>query len=304
MSRPRVSVIVLNWNGAEDTSECLESLRKTAYPDCEVVVVDNASDGDDVRALKQRFGDFIQTIENERNLGVGEGFNAGIRHVLKTSSPEYVVIMNNDLVLDPDCLSELVRAAETDERIGIVGPKIYFSDRHGRKDVIWSAGGRVRWWGIKVHSQIGEGEDDSPKYQNERDVDWISGCVLMFRSSLAERIGLLNPWYFIGHEDVEYCLKARRHGFRVVYVPSAVAWHEVGVSRMKAHVSLADPSAYYYLVRNNFPLPVYVYQLLLMPALLSRWALLYLLKYRDAGMLRRFLRDLAGLPLGRRRRTL
>jgi len=304
MSQPKVSVIVLNWNGAEDTAECLESLRKTTCPHPEVVVVDNASDGDDVRALKERFGDFMQVIENERNRGVSEGFNAGIRHVLKTSSPEYVVMMNNDLVLDPECLSELVRAAETDERIGIVGPKIYFSDHHGRKDVIWSAGGRVRWWGIKVHSQMGEGEDDSPEYQRERDVDWISGCVLMFRSSLAERIGLLNPWYFIGYEDIEYCLKARHHGFRVVYVPSAVAWHRVGASRRKAHLSLADPSAYYHLIRGNFPLPVYVYQLLLMPALLSRWGFLYLLKYRDAGMLLRFLRDLAGLPLGRRRRSL
>jgi len=304
MIRPRVSVIVLNWNGAEDTAECLESLRKTTCPDCEVVVVDNASAGDDVRVLKERFGDFIQTIENETNRGVSEGFNAGIGHVLQTSAPEYVVVMNNDLVLGPECLSELVRAAEADERIGIVGPKIYFSDYHGRKDVIWSAGGRVRWWGIKVHRQIGEGRDDSPEYQKERDVDWISGCVLMFRGSLVERIGLLNPWYFVGYEDIEYCLKARRHGFRVVYVPSAVAWHKVGTSRKKAHVSLADPAAYYHLVRNNFPPQVYVYQLLLMPALLSRWALLYLLRYRDAGMLRRFLGDLAGLLLGRRRRTL
>jgi len=145
MAQPRVSAVVLNWNGAEDTTECLKSLRKQTYPEFDIVVVDNASSGDDMRSLKQRFGDFIQTVQNETNRGVSEGLNAEIRHALSTSSPGYVAIMNNDLVLDPGCLSELVRGAEADERIGIVGPKIFFSERRRGKDVIWSAGGRMRW---------------------------------------------------------------------------------------------------------------------------------------------------------------
>ena len=217
----------------------------------------------------------------------------GIRHVLARCRPEYILTLNNDLVVAPDFLDQLVRAAESDRRTGIVGSKIYHYDYEGRRDVIWSAGGRIRWWALKVHDQLGEDDDDLPAYQTETEVDWISGCVMMFRSSLTDEIGLFNPWYFIGHEDVEYCLKAKGAGYKVVYVPTSRAWHKVGASRKKVYITFADPSSYYYLIRHNFPLPVYFYQLLLMPALMSRWALLYLAKHRDPHTLRRFLADFA-----------
>jgi len=303
MGYPKVSMIILNWNGVDDTAECLESMKAITYPNYEVIVVDNASDGNDVEVLQERFGDYIQVVENDKNYGCGEGFNKGIRHILGNSRPEYILIMNNDLVVASDLLDELVRAAESDERIGIVGPKIYYYDYGGRKDVIWSAGGRVRWWGLKIHTQIGEGDDDLPKYQTEAVVGWITGCVMMFRSSLTEEIGLLNPWYFIGHEDVEYCLKARKRGYRVMYVPAAKAWHKVGASTKKLHITFADPSAYFYLIRQCFPLPVYIYHLALMPLLMSRWALLYMIKYRDVNVLRRFLSDFARLAMRRGKKS-
>lgn len=302
MNHPKVSIVVLNWNGLEDTTELLESLKKISYPNYEVIVVDNASDGGDAQILKDRFGEYIQTIENEKNYGWGEGCNIGIRHALENSHPEYILIMDSDVVVAPECLSELVSVAESDEQIGVLGPKIYHFDYHGKKGVIWSAGGRIRWWGLKIHTQIGEGDDDLSKYQAEATVDWITGCVMMFRSSLTEVVGFLNPWYFIGHEDIEFCLKARKHGFKVVYVPTAEAWHKVGASTKKAHITFADPSAYYYLIRNCFPLRVYVYHLLLMPALMSRWALLYLIRYRDIYTLRRFLSDFARFALATRKR--
>lgn len=304
MEYPKVSILILNWNGLEDTAELLESLKRMTYPSYEVVVIDNASDGNDIEVLEEGFGDYIQTIQNDTNRGVGEGFNIGIRHVQENSKPDYILIMNNDLVVAPNYLDELVRAAESDDRIGIVGPKIYYYDYDGRKDMIWSAGGRVRWWGLKIHTQIGEGDEDLPRYQTESEVDWISGCVLMFRSSLTEKVGLLNPWYFIGHEDVEFCLKARKQGYSVVYVPAAMVWHKVGTSMKKAHISFADPSAYYYLIRSCFPLPVYIYHLSIMPVLLCRWALLYLLRYRDVQMLRRFLFDFVRFILRRGKESL
>ena len=301
MNHPKVSIITLNWNGLEDTTECLESLKKVTYPNYEVIVVDNGSEGNDAQVLKEKFSDYIQLIQNDKNYGCGEGFNTGIRYVLANSQPKYILIVNNDGVVDANFLDELVRVAEGDERIGIVGPKIYYYDYEGRKDIIWSAGGNIRRWALKIHRQVGENDDDLPRYQTITSVDWISGAVLMFKSCLTEKVGLLNPWYFIGHEDIEYCLKARWYGFKIVYVPTAKAWHKVGATAKKVHITYADPSSYYYLIKQSFPLYVYIYHLLLLPALLFRWALLYLIRHRDRHTLRRFLSDFASFVLRRRK---
>jgi hypothetical protein len=292
MSHPKVSIIIPNWNGLEDTSECIESLKKVTYPNYEVIVVDNASEGNDVQALSERFGDYIQMVRNDRNYGCGEGYNSGIRYALKNSQPEYFLLLNNDVVVAPAFLSELVKVAESDAHIGIVGPKIYYYDYNGRKDVIWSVGGKTRWWSPIMHRQIGKNDDDLPKYQTVRSMNWVSGTVLMLKSKLIEKVGLLNPWYFFSHEDIEYCLKARRLGFKVIYVPSAKVWHKVGASAKKAHITYFSPSAYYYLIKQNFPLVVYIYHLLLSPIVLSIWASLHLVRYRDIRALRWFLTDL------------
>lgn len=304
MNQPKVSIITINWNGLEDTTECLESLKKVPCPDYEVIVVDNNSAGNDAQVLEERFGDYIQIIRNDRNYGCGEGFNTGIRHVLAHSRPEYIMIINNDVVVHADFLGKLLRVAESDEQIGIVGPKIYYYDYEGRKDIIWSAGGKIRRWALKIHHPIGERDEDLPKYQEIASVDWISGAVLMFRSELTEKVGLLNPWYFIGHEDIEYCLKARSCGYKIVYVPAAKAWHKVSVSARKAHITYADPSSYYYLIKQCFPRHVYIYHLLLLPALLTRWALMYLIRHRDKGTLRRFFGDFIGFMLRRQKQPL
>lgn len=291
-SNPKVSVIILNWNGLEDTIECLESLRNIDYPNYEVIVVDNASDGDDAQELKNKFGSYLKVIQNDKNYGCGEGFNTGIRYALAHSNPSYIMIMNNDIVVAPDFMSELVKIAETEEQIGIVGPKIYYYDYKGRNDVIWSAGGRIRRWSLKIHRQIGENDNDLPKYQKTTDRDWISGAVMLFKSQITEKVGLLNPWYFLGHEDIEFCLKARRYNYRIVYVPNSRVWHKVGASAKKAHITYADPSSYYYLIRHSFPLHIYIYHLLLLPALIFRWGVLYILKNRDRKALGRFFSDL------------
>jgi len=299
-----VSIIILNWNGLDDTTECLNSLKKMAYASYQVIVVDNCSDGNDAEVLRKRFGNYIHLICNDKNYGCGEGFNAGIRHVLKDSNSDYILLMNNDVVVDPGFLDYLVEIAESDEQIGIVGPKIYYHDHHERNDVVWSAGGKIRWWAPKIPHQLGQNDSDVSRYQTTTAVDWISGAVLLFKRCLAEQVGLLAPWYFLGHEDVDYCLRAKKHGFRIVYVPSARVWHKVAASAKKAHITYADPAAYYHFVRQHFPLPVYFYQLLLFPALLLRWAVLYLRGDRDKHMLRTFVSAFARFILHRPRRDL
>jgi len=119
MSPPKVCIIVLNWNGLSDTVECLESLRKLGYSNYGVIVVDNASKGDDVEVLKQRYGGYVYLIKNDRNYGFAEGNNIGIRYALGNLKPDYYFLLNNDTVVAPDVLDELVAVGERDDRIGV-----------------------------------------------------------------------------------------------------------------------------------------------------------------------------------------
>jgi len=296
MNRPKVSIIILNWNGLGDTIECLESLKKITYPNYEVIVVDNGSEGNDAQVLREKFGDYIHLIQNDRNYGFAEGNNIGMRYAIN-SGTQYMLLLNNDTVVDTDFLTELVKNAEVDAMIGIVGPKIYYYDFEGKDDIIWSAGGKIHWWRLQVYHHIGLNDNDLPKYQNTISVDWVTGAAMMIKSSTIEQLSFLNSRYFFGMEDVEYCIKARKRDYGVVYVPSARIWHKVSASAKRYNPTLADPSPYYHLVRQNFSRPVYVYQLLLLPVRLFRWAVLYLIKYRDREALHRFLAALKRFAL-------
>ncbi len=295
-----VGVITVNWNGLADTIECLRSLRKQTYSNLHVVVVDNGSDGNDAECIREAHGDFATVIRTERNLGCAGGFNAGIKHMQSRVSPDYFLIVNNDVTADVDMVARLVEAAGSHPNAGIVGPKIYYDSYCGRSDVVWSAGGVIHRWGLKIHRQLGDGADDCPEFDTEREVDWVSGAVLLFRPEALRDAGCFNTWYFIGHEDIEFCLKAAAAGHRIVYAPQARAWHKVGASARKLNITYADPAAYYYLIRQTFPTHVYLYHLSLFPLLLARWAVLYVTRSRDRGALRRFAHDLRGFLTGRR----
>ena len=110
MLAPKVSVILVNWNNFRDTAECLESLKQASYPNLEVVVVDNGSEGDDPRLIRERFGDHVYVIENDKNYGFAEVCNIGIRDAL-TRGADYVALLNNDTIVAPDFLDELVSLA-------------------------------------------------------------------------------------------------------------------------------------------------------------------------------------------------
>lgn len=276
MNQPLVCIIVLNWNGLADTQECLRSLHKVRYPGREVILVDNASWGDDVRRLSDEFGDWVRIIGNDKNYGFAGGNNIGIRYALDHCSPDYVFLLNNDTVVAPDFLDHMVVAAGGDPDAGILGPRIYYYDFDGRRDVIWTAGGKIRWWHPWVYDGIGHNADDLPKYQSLRTVDWISGAAIMIRREVIEKIGLLDSGYFFGTEDVEYSLKARAHGFKCLYVPAGVIWHKVGRSRSRRGPSFADLPDYYRLLRRNFPRAVCAYHLLISPILLTHRAFFWL----------------------------
>jgi GT2 family glycosyltransferase len=283
VEQPKVAVIVLNWNGLDDTVECLESLRKISYPNYAVVVVDNGSEGDDVRVLNEKFGDYIHIVENEKNYGFAEGNNIGIRYSLNAFDPAYLLLLNNDMVVAPEFLGELVRVAESDTGIGILGPRSYRYGPKGIDNNIHSAGGRIRWWHPHLYDMIVEKSGDPSESQVVRAVDWVSGSAMMLRRCVIEKLSLLNPRYFFGDEDVEYCLRAHKSGFRIVHVPAARVGHKIGRSRKKVAISVdyivKQIVNHYRLIYRNFPLPVFVYHVLLAPVFLAPPMYHYIRKY-------------------------
>ena len=222
MNYPKVSIIILNWNGLEDTIECLESLKKITYPNYEVIIVDNGSEGNDAQVLRQRFGDFIHLIENDKNYGFAEGNNIGMRYAFQNLNPEYLLLLNNDTVVSPHFLTELVEVAKNDGDIGIVGPKICY---YHEPQTINSAGG-VLLRRIGQPFAIGLHRTDNGRYDILKEVDFIAGCALLIGTKVINRIGLLDPDYFAYAEDLDWCVRAKKAGYRIMFVPRAKIWHK------------------------------------------------------------------------------
>ena len=251
MSWLKVSIIILNWNGLEDTIECLESLKKITYPNYDVIVVDNGSEGNDAQVLQEKFSDYIHLIQNDRNYGFAGGSNIAMRYALNNCAPDYILLLNNDTVVDPKFLSEMVMVAEGDPAVGIVGAKVYWYDRPDRLQFVW---GKIDLWRARtiqtpkmVAERIRSIEVDKGQYDQIRKADWVTGCCFVIKRSVLERIGLLDASYFSYWEDTDYCTRAKKGGYKIVYAPTAKVWHKGHQSAKK--VSGLDR---YYMVRNRF----------------------------------------------------
>ncbi|HXV12659.1 MAG TPA: glycosyltransferase family 2 protein [Candidatus Krumholzibacteria bacterium] len=221
---PSVVVVVLTWNGRALTMDCLRSLEAVATPNVRVMVVDNASTDGTAAAIRERYGERVEVVENASNLGYAGGNNVGIRRALDQGA-RFVLLLNNDTTVAPDFVDQLL-GATLDPAIGIAAPKIYFAEPPDR---IWYAGGEISLWrGAARHAGIRE--HDRGQHDTARDVDYASGCALLARREVFERVGLLDESYRAYFEDADLCLRAARAGFRVRYVPTAQVWHRISAS--------------------------------------------------------------------------
>ncbi len=227
MNCPKVTVIILNWNGVEDTVECLDSLKKITYPNYSVIVVDNASSGEDVRILGEQYCDYIEMVANEQNYGTAKGFNIGIKKALSQDT-DYLLILNNDVIVDCEFLSKLVEVAERDPLIGILGSKVSYYHRPG---IIQTAGVKMRWRLGLMETYYDE--EDTGQYDTIAVRDFVYGISFLTKKSVIEKIGLFDEYFFCGYEDMEYCARAQRADFKVVYVPESIVWHKAGISKAK-----------------------------------------------------------------------
>jgi GT2 family glycosyltransferase/ubiquinone/menaquinone biosynthesis C-methylase UbiE len=281
---PRVSIVILNWNGWQDTIECLESLYRINYSNYDVIVVDNGSTDDSIEKIREycagkriigskyfkydasnkpikifevfehdaKMGNFDTTlydriearkrmilIKAKANYGYSGGNNLGIMFASKVFKPDYFLVLNNDVVVDKTFLSELVKVA-IKTRAGIVGPKNYL---YSNPSILWLA-----WFDIDMKRgkpilvmprTVDRGDGDQV-----RRVPFIAGSCLLIRKDVIQNIGLFDEEYFCYWDETDYCMRARKAGYEILYAPSSKIWHKVSSS--------AKALAEYYITRNRF----------------------------------------------------
>jgi len=193
------------------------------YNNFKILLVDNASSDGTVEAVAREFP-AASIVSNSTNLRFAGGNNVGIRIAMERGA-DFVLLLNNDTTVDPGFLDALVAGA-SGASIGMTGPKIYFYDDPKR---LWYAGGRIEFWKGWI-SHIGVREPDSGQYDTPVETQYISGCCVLVKKEVVERVGMLDEAYYIYGEDADWCVRATRAGYVLRYIPTAKIWHKLSVS--------------------------------------------------------------------------
>jgi GT2 family glycosyltransferase len=235
-------VIILNWNNAEDTIECIESVQRSTFADFQILVVDNGSTDDSVLSIQTRFP-MIEILETGSNLGYAGGNNMGIRTAFERNA-EYILILNNDTLIDRWMIEELYNFCLKRPAVGMVGPLMYCLEP---PDMVFSAGSEIDWQSAKIiHHGMFEYQNQIVGISSPRQVSFIAGCGIFIRSAALKEAELLNEDYYLNYEDVELGIQVKQAGYEVWYLPSAILWHKIS-----ATLGLASPANTYYMTRNS-----------------------------------------------------
>ncbi len=239
----RVVTVVLNWNGKKNTLACLSSLQRVETKGFlhSILVVDNGSTDGSVDAIKREF-QRIELIENGENFGFTGGNNRGIRAALH-SGADYVFVLNNDTVADRRVLIKLLPAFE-DPAVGIASPKIHFEkDGH---TMIWYAGANIDWANVYGRHR-GVDEIDRGQYDEQTETEYCTGCAMLVKRDVFEKIGLFDERFFAYYEDADFSVRAHKVGFKLVYVSKALVFHKNAASSGGTGSKLQE----YFIPRNR-----------------------------------------------------
>lgn len=282
-----LTIIILNWNGWNDTIECLESLYQINYPNYNVIVVDNGSEDESIKKIKDYCNGDIEVksdffeynpknkpirlfklhekelimnntinneylslssnrklilINNDRNYGYAKGNNIGIKFSLDNLKPDYILLLNNDVVVDKNFLQELVGVGQKNNSYGILGPKIYY---YNEKNKIQATSIKLDYKrGLNIIA--GANEIDEGYYDSITQSDYISGACMLIKSKIFSKSGLLDSSYFCYWEETDFCIKSANQGYYSYYVPTSIIWH-------KTSKSVKNSGFYsYYYTKNMF----------------------------------------------------
>jgi len=256
----KVSIIILTTNALAMTKEQLLDVAKldTGNLDCECLIIDNgSSDGTEETLKNYKLPNMkYKFIQSGANLGFAGGNNVGIRDCLRRKL-DYVILMNNDLILPVDIVTKLVSFMEKNKDIGVSSPKMYFAkgyeyhkDRYKENElgkVIWYAGGNLDWDNI-YSPHRGVDEVDIGQYEKVEDTEVANGACVIIRREVFKKVGLLDDSFFLYWEDADFSQRAKMAGFRVVYYPKTCMWHKVSASTGGS----GSPTNDYFLTRNRF----------------------------------------------------
>lgn len=245
----KIAIVILNWNGKENTIECLKSIEDIQ----DVIVVDNNSNDNSVAAIKKDFPK-VKIIQNKQNLGFAKGNNIGIKKALDDKAG-FIMLLNNDTILEKNCLKNLLEAVKNNPQFSIFAPKIYFEKNYefhknrykenekGR--VIWYAGGIIDWDNLYGHHR-GVDEVDNGQFDKEEETEFATGAAMLIKKEVFEKIGFLDEKYFLYYEDTDFCVRAKKSGSKILFTPNAVLWHKNAGSSSSGS-ELQD----YYITRNR-----------------------------------------------------
>lgn len=257
-----IFISILNFNGRNNTIECVESLKKINISGFKltIIAIDNGS-AEKLDLKNDSWGNInLKLIRNEKNLGFSGGHNVAIQYALENGA-DYVLILNNDTYTDKNFLEEMIKAAEGDDRIGILSPKIYFApgfefhkDKYKKQElgrVFWYAGGEMDWNNVLGHHR-GVDQVDKGQFDKAEETELATGCCMLIKKEVFEKIGIFDDKYYLYYEDSDLSIRAKKAGFKIVYVPKSTIFHKNAGSAGGSGSKLQD----YYITRNRLILGI------------------------------------------------
>lgn len=244
----RTAIILLNWNSYEHTANCIASLQNVEPANFDVIVVDNGSSDGSGTLLQQNFV-HIKYIQAPTNLGFAGGNNKGFEYAI-AHGYEYSLMLNNDTFVEPNFLELLTNYMDAHVNVGAIQPKIFFNNNRQK---IWNGGSYFLSWLGWTYSK-NYMRTAGPAQNNFAEVDWITGCALLVRTSIVQQIGALNDHFFIYYEDVDFSFRIREAGYKLIFHPQSVIYHIAGMAnkaKVKGKEGYANPYVHYLNFRNH-----------------------------------------------------
>ena len=237
MENGKISIIILNWNGRKDTVDCLTSTEQIDYDNFETILVDNGSTDDSVAVISEKFPN-VTLIKNKTNLGFAEGNNVGIRYALSKGT-DFVFLLNNDTIVDKNILKAFLKTNKS-----ILGAKPYLYDHPNRIDHLGGMWNKEKGNFDLVAPSF---QDDGVSYETIQPVDYVCGCALFAKAEVFQKVGVLEPRFFLYWEESDWCFRAKEIGYQPYICPDAKLLHKVSASFVGG-----KPHTIYFWWRNRF----------------------------------------------------
>ncbi len=219
--QPKVAIIIVSWNKKEIINDCLKSLAKfTDYKNCKVIVSDNGSTDGGVELIKKKYK-WVDLLENGKNLGFGLGNNVALDYSIKKYNPDYFLLLNNDtIIIKKDWLKKLVETAESDSKIGLVNGKLIFSDRRLQFFVI-----KGKNYYLDENETVKINKNDEKELNKIQEIKMANAACVLVKKEVIEKIGIFDKFVPYYGEETDYCNRAIKNGFKIVYDPRSIVIH-------------------------------------------------------------------------------